>query len=637
MGNFSEIFSPDELYLFSEGTYYRAYEKFGAHAAVRGGVRGVTFAVWAPNARSVSVVGDFNGWDREAHHLRSCGDAGVWEGFVPELTSGSVYKYCVRSRHNGYESLRADPFGAFAEVPPLTASRVWELEPYEWRDQEWMSRRGSSSSHGAPISIYEVHLGSWRRKPEEGGRPLTYRELASELVGYCTEMGFTHVELLPVMEHPFSGSWGYQPLGFFSVTSRFGTPQDFMFLVDALHQAGIGVILDWVPGHFPTDEHGLGYFDGTHLYEHEDPRQGLHQDWGTYVFNFGRNEVLSFLISSAHFWLDKYHVDGIRVDAVASILYLDYSRKEGEWIPNRFGGRENLEGIEFLKRLNISVYERFPNVMMCAEESTAWPMVSRPTYLGGLGFGYKWNMGWMNDILSYFTKDPIHRAYHHHNLTFGLLYAFQENFILPFSHDEVVHGKRSMLDKMPGDPWQRFANLRALYGFMYAHPGKKLLFMGGEFGQWAEWNCETSLDWNLLDHSLHRGLKQWVRDLNRVLRQESALHSMDVDWHGFSWIDCNDHMQSLLAFVRHGRAPLDDLVCVMNLTPVPRFNYRLGVPHSGYWEELLNSDSYFYGGSDLGNNGGVSTEPIPAHQYGQSLSVVLPPLSAVYFRRMRDA
>ncbi|MCC6953982.1 MAG: 1,4-alpha-glucan branching protein GlgB [Deltaproteobacteria bacterium] len=637
MSNASEIFSADELYLFSEGTYFRAYEKFGAHAAVRQGVAGSTFAVWAPNARSVSVVGDFNGWNRDTHSLRSCGDAGVWEGFIPGVGPGAVYKYCVRSHHHGYETLRADPFAAFSEVPPLTASRVWDLEPYEWNDGEWMRKRGKANAHDAPVSIYEVHLGSWRRKPEENARPLTYRELATELVAYCAEMEFTHVELLPVMEHPFSGSWGYQPLGFFSVTSRFGTPQDFMFLVDALHAAGIGVILDWVPGHFPTDEHGLGYFDGTHLYEHADPRQGLHQDWGTYVFNFGRPEVVSFLISSAHFWLEKYHIDGIRVDAVASILYLDYSRKEGEWVPNKFGGRENLEGIEFLKKLNISVYERYPDVMMCAEESTAWPMVSRPTYLGGLGFGYKWNMGWMNDVLSYFTKDPIHRAYHHHNLTFGLLYAFQENFILPFSHDEVVHGKRSMLDKMPGDPWQRFANLRALYGFMYGHPGKKLLFMGGEFGQWSEWNCDASLDWNLLDHSLHRGLKQWVRDLNRLLRNERGLHTLDVDWHGFSWIDCSDHLHSLLAFVRHGSNPMDDVVCVLNFTPVPRFNYRVGVPHSGYWEELLNSDSFFYGGSDLGNNGGVTAEPLPAHQYGQSISIVVPPLGVVFFRRMRGA
>jgi 1,4-alpha-glucan branching enzyme len=625
-------FSEYEIHLFNEGTYYQAYEKLGAQLVEHDGQEGCHFAVWAPNAEAVSVVGDFNNWSTETHKLKAYHSSGIWTGFTPGIALGANYKYHIQSKHYGYSAEKADPYAFFSEVPPKSASRVWYHDGYSWLDSKWMAERHSHNSLNSPISIYELHVGSWRKKVEEDNRSLSYKELAHELAKYVSEMGFTHVELMPVMEHPFDGSWGYQSTGYFSPTSRFGTPQDFMFLIDVLHQYGIGVILDWVPAHFPTDGHGLGFFDGTHLYEHEDPRQGFHQDWGTYVFNFGRNEVVNFLISSALFWFDKFHIDGIRVDAVASMLYNDYSRKEGEWIPNKFGGRENLEAISFLRKLNEVIYSKFPDAMMMAEESTAWPMVSRPTYVGGLGFGFKWNMGWMNDTLSYFSKEPVHRAYHHNNLTFSLLYAFHENFVLPFSHDEVVHQKGSLISKMPGDDWQKFANLRLLYGYMFTHPGKKLLFMGCEFAQWNEWKHSQSLDWHLLDFSSHKGMALLVRDLNRLLRSEGPLHEIDFDPSGFQWIDCNDHAQSVLSYVRRGKNPLHQTVCVFNFTPVPRYNYRLGVSEEGYWEELLNTDSGIYGGSDMGNAGGVMAEKHPMHGQPYSLNLTLPPLSALLFR-----
>ena len=625
-------FTNDEIHLFNEGTYYHAYEKLGAQLTEFNGVEGCHFAVWAPNAESVSLIGDFNSWDKTTHKLTPYYSSGIWTGFASEIALGANYKYFIQSKTYGFSSEKADPFAFFSEAPPKTASRVWYHDGYSWLDSKWMAERENHNSFSSPISVYELHLGSWRKKVEEDNRSLSYKETAHELAKYVSEMGFTHVQILPIMEHPFDGSWGYQTTGYFSPTSRFGTPQDFMFLIDVLHQYSIGVILDWVPAHFPTDGHGLGFFDGTHLYEHEDPRQGFHQDWATYVFNYGRNEVVNFLISSALFWFEKFHIDGIRVDAVASMLYNDYSRKEGEWIPNKFGGRENLEAIAFLRKLNEVVYSRFPDVMMIAEESTAWPMVSRPTYVGGLGFGYKWNMGWMNDTLSYFSKEPVHRAYHHNSLTFSLLYAFQENFILPFSHDEVVHQKGSMITKMPGDNWQKFANLRSLYAYMFTHPGKKLLFMGCEFAQWNEWIHSQSLDWHLLDHAPHKGIAMLVRDLNRLLKSEGPLHEVDFDPAGFEWIDCHDSQQSVLSYVRRGKNPIHQTVCVFNFTPVPRFNYRLGVSESGYWEELLNTDSGIYGGSDLGNAGGVMAENHSKHGHPYSLNLTLPPLSAILFR-----
>ncbi|NDY43359.1 1,4-alpha-glucan branching protein GlgB [Dissulfurirhabdus thermomarina] len=621
-----------DLYLHMEGTFLRAWEKLGAHPGEVDGTRGTWFAVWAPNAERVFVVGDFNGWREGAHELRCRGGSGVWEAFVPGVEKGALYKFVIRSRYNGYRAEKADPYGFFFELRPRSASIVWDLGGHEWGDGEWMAARRERNALDAPISIYEVHLGSWMRAPEEGGRWLTYRELAPRLAAYARDMGFTHVELLPVMEHPLDASWGYQVLGYFAPTSRFGTPQDFMFLVDTLHRAGIGVILDWVPAHFPTDGHGLAFFDGTHLYEHADPRQREHKDWGTFIFNYGRREVAGFLLSNALFWLDVYHVDGLRVDAVASMLYLDYSREEGEWIPNAYGGRENLDAVAFIRRFNEMVYREQPGAFTVAEESTAWPMVSRPTYLGGLGFGYKWNMGWMHDTLLYMSKDPVHRKYHHNNLTFSLLYAFHENFILPFSHDEVVHGKGAMLAKMPGDLWQRFANLRLLYGYMYAHPGKKLLFMGCEIGQWNEWNHDASLDWHLLDYPLHQGLQSWVRDLNHLLRRVPALHEVDFEPSGFSWIDCSDSQQSVLAFLRRGRRPEEVVLAVCNFTPVPRHGYRLGVPAPGPWREVLNSDAECYGGSGQGNMGGVEAEPVPSHGHPWSVVLTLPPLGALFFR-----
>jgi 1,4-alpha-glucan branching enzyme len=628
----TRFLTEDDLYLFGESTQLRAWEKLGAHVVQDGAVVGTRFAVWAPDAERVAVVGDFNGWDDSKHPLSLVGSSGVWEGFVEGVKQGALYKYAVYSRFRGYWANKADPYAFHFELRPSTASRVWDLGGYAWGDGEWMASRSSRNGLDAPLSIYEVHLGSWMRVPDEGHRWLTYRELAPKLADYAREMGFTHVELMPVTEHPFDGSWGYQTVGYYAPTSRFGTPQDFMFLVDTLHQAGVGLILDWVPGHFPRDEHGLGYFDGTHLYEHADPRQGRHPDWDTFVFNFGRNEVRSFLLSNALFWLEVYHIDGLRVDAVASMLYLDYSRKEGEWIPNRYGGRENLEAIDFLRRANEVVFERHPDVLTAAEESTAWPMVSRPTYLGGLGFSLKWNMGWMHDVLRYMSKSPVHRRFHHNDMTFGLLYAFHENFVLALSHDEVVHGKGSLLGKMPGDEWQRFANLRALFGYMFTHPGKKLLFMGGEFGQPSEWSHEHSLEWHRLDEPLPRGLQRWVRDLNTLMRGEPALHELDFDWAGFEWIDANDSEQSVLSFVRWDRARKRPIVVVGNFTPVPRHNYRVGVPLAGVWHEVLNSDAPLYGGSGQGNLGVVETSPVAAHGRYQSVAVTVPPLGVVVFR-----
>jgi 1,4-alpha-glucan branching enzyme len=621
-----------DLYLFGEGTHHRAYEKLGSHPGEMDGQRGVYFAVWAPNAEHVSVIGDFNSWNPRSNPLQVRPAAGIWEGFVPEISSGAIYKYHIQSRERGYQVDKADPYGFAAEIRPSTASRVWDLTSFAWGDVEWMANRAKKNALDAPISIYEMHLGSWRRAPDEGNRQLTYRELADQLPEYLSQAGYTHVEFLPVTEHPFDGSWGYETTGYFAPTSRFGSPTDFMLLVDALHRKGIGVILDWVPAHFPKDEAGLGYFDGTHLYEHADPRQGEQPDWNTFVFNYGRREVQSFLISNALFWLDKYHVDGLRVDAVASMLYLDYGRREGQWIPNRYGGKENIEALHCLREINQQVYAAFPEAMMIAEESTAWPMVSRPVYLGGVGFGFKWNMGWMHDILDYMSKDPVYRSYQHHKITFGLLYAFTENFVLPFSHDEVVYGKRSMLGKMPGDEWQKFANLRLLYGFMFGHPGKKLLFMGGEFGQWSEWNHDTSLDWHLLEHPFHAGLARWVRDLNTLYRGQASLYEVDFDPTGFEWVDCNDFERSVVSFIRKAKDPGNVVLFVCNFTPVPRQNYRVGVPLEGEWKEVLNSDAPLYGGSGQGNMGGIATAPLPIHGRPYSLNMTLPPLGVVVFR-----
>jgi len=626
------LVTADDLFLFNEGNHYRLYEKLGSHVAEVDGVAGCYFAVWAPNAERVSVMGDFNHWDRESHPLHSRGQSGIWECFIPGIGPGSNYKYNVVSRWHGYRAEKADPFAFFAEVPPKTASVVWDLD-YTWDDQEWMQSRQTRNALDAPISIYEIHLGSWRRVPEEGNRSLTYREIARPLAEYAKEMGFTHVEFMPVMEHPFYGSWGYQCTGYFAPTSRYGTPQDFLFLVDTLHQHGIGVILDWVPSHFPTDGHGLSYFDGTHLYEHADPRSGLHPDWDSSIFNYGRHEVRSFLLSSALFWLEKYHADGLRVDAVASMLYLDYSRKEGEWIPNPYGGRENLEALSFLRRLNEAVYQNHPDVQMIAEESTDWPMASRPVHLGGLGFGMKWDMGWMHDTLQYMAHDPIFRKYHHNELTFRTLYAFTENFILSLSHDEVVHGKGSLLGKMPGYDSQKFANLRLLLGYMVGQPGKKLLFMGGEFGQWREWNHDASLDWRLLGYEPHRQLQRYVADLNRLYQSQPALHEADFHYSGFEWIDFHDWEQSILCFLRRAKDPQDFLVVVCNFTPVLRTDYRTGVPEDGYYRELLNSESAGYGGSNLGNCGGVRAEAIPSHGRPYSLRLTVPPLSVTVFKR----
>ncbi len=623
------LLTDQDLYLFNEGNHLRLYEKMGAHVVTLGGTEGTNFAVWAPNASSVAVMGDFNGWNKESHPLKQRGSSGIWEGFVPGVLEGGNYKYFIVSRYNGHTAEKADPFAFCSETPPKTASVVRSLD-YGWGDAEWMKARGARNGLKSPVSIYEVHLGSWMRVPEEGNRPLSYRELADRLTAYVKDAGFSHVEFLPVTEHPFYGSWGYQTIGYFSPTSRYGSPQDLMYLIDRLHQAGIGVILDWVPAHFPTDPHGLAFFDGTHLYEHADPRQGYHPDWKSSIFNFGRNEVKSFLLSSAMFWLDKYHADGLRVDAVASMLYLDYSRKAGEWIPNKHGGNENLEAIAFLKQFNHVVYENYPDAQTYAEESTAWPMVSRPTYLGGLGFGLKWDMGWMHDTLDYFARDPVYRKYHHNSLTFRMLYAWGENFTLPLSHDEVVHGKGSLLAKMAGDDWQKFANLRLLYGAMYAQPGQKLLFMGGEFAQWGEWKHDTSLDWHQAGHGPHAGMRQWVKDLNTLYRVEPAMHELNCSPAGFEWIDANDSQQSVTAFLRKdssGRVVL----AVCNFTPLARLDYRVGVPSEGFWKELLNSDAPSYWGGGMGNFGGAHAEQVQAHGRQYSLKITLPPLSILFF------
>ena len=626
------LLSNHDFYLFNEGSHYRIYQKLGAHVMTVDGQEGTCFGVWAPNAREVSVIGDFNGWDGHAHQLAPRGNSGIWEGFLPGLGKGTMYKFHIVSQHNGHIGDKADPVGVMHEHPPRTASVVWDLS-YDWADSSWMAGRIHKQSGHAPMSIYEVHLGSWMRIPEDDNRSLSYREIAPKLADYAKRMNFTHVELLPIMEHPFYGSWGYQTTGYFAPTSRYGTPQDFMYFVEHLHQNGIGVILDWVPSHFPSDAHGLAYFDGTHLYEHADWRKGFHPDWNTYIFNYGRNEVRSFLMSSAMFWLDKYHIDGLRVDAVASMLYLDYSRKDGEWIPNQYGGRENLEAIDFLRRFNLEAYKEHPDIVTMAEESTAWPMVSRPTYVGGLGFGYKWDMGWMHDTLSYMQHQPIHRQYHHNQLTFRSLYGFTENFVLPLSHDEVVHGKGSLIGKMPGDEWQKFANLRVLYGYMYGQSGKKLLFMGTEFGQIREWAHDTSLEWHVLQYRVHSGVQKWVEQLNRVYREEAGLHELDNDPAGFEWVDANDSGASVLSFLRKGKSAWDTVLVVCNFTPVPREKYVVGVPFDGYWRELLNSDAGEYGGSNVGNGGGVQAQDIPAHGRPHSLQLTLPPLSVLFLKR----
>jgi 1,4-alpha-glucan branching enzyme len=620
-----------DLHLAGEGRHERLWERLGAHVRQVEGVTGTAFAVWAPNARSVSVAGDFNGWDGRLHPMRSLGASGIWELFVPGVDEGSRYKYAVQKR-DGSLTLKADPYGQATEVPPANASVVYAPN-HKWSDADWLEGRRTSmaSPQAMPMTIYEVHLGSWRRNPLEGNRSLTYRELADELADYAVDLGFTHVELLPVMEHPYSGSWGYQVTGFFAPTARFGPPDDFRAFVDRLHERGLGVLLDWVPGHFPRDEWALARFDGTALYEHDDPRRGSHPDWGTLVFNHGRREVRNFLLSNALYWLQQFHADGLRVDAVASMLYLDYSRREGEWLPNQYGGNEDLDAVSFLQELNQVVHGMEPGVISAAEESTAWPGVSRPIYLGGLGFGFKWNMGWMHDTLDYMQRDPVYRQYHHHQLTFSLMYAFSENFILPLSHDEVVHGKGSLLRKMPGDRWQQLANLRSLYGYMWAHPGKKLLFMGGELAQEREWDVEGSLDWHLLEQPEHAGVRSLVRDLNRVYREEPALWEVDFEPAGFRWLEPNDAANNVIAFARLGRGETRPVVCVCNFAPVPRYGYRVGMPRAGAWRELLNTDSSYYGGSDVGNLGVIEAEGMPWHDQPFSAEVTLPPLGVVWF------
>jgi 1,4-alpha-glucan branching enzyme len=631
---YGRVILDEALYLFGEGKHTRVYDTFGAHPMRIGTAEGVHFAVWAPNAERVSVVADFNNWDGRMHPMRSLGSSGVWEIFVPAARAGHRYKFEIRSKQ-GEILIKIDPFGFAFEVPPLSASVVTR-STYEWGDAEWFRQRAEAGNWFArPMAIYEVHLGSWARVPEENDRYLTYRELAARLIPYVREMGYTHIELLPVMEHPFSGSWGYQVTGFYAPTSRFGAPDDFRAFVDACHRNGIGVILDWVPGHFPKDAHALARYDGTALYEHADPRQGEHRDWGTLIFNYGRNEVRNFLLANALFWLNEFHADGLRVDAVASMLYLDYSRHAGDWVPNRFGGRENLEAIEFLRQLNTLTHAQQPGSITVAEESTAWPSVSRPTYVGGLGFTYKWNMGWMNDTLEYIRKDPIYRRFEHWHLTFSLIYAFTENFILPFSHDEVVHSKGSMWEKMPGDDWQKAASLRALYGFLYTHPGKKLMFMGMEFGQGREWNYDTSIDWAVVGHPLQSGVRRFVKDLNRVYGAERALWEIDFEYPGFSWIDCNDHENSVISFMRRARDQDDLVVVLVNFTPVPRDGYRIGVPIPGGYVEVLNSDGDAYGGSNVGNGGLVFTQPIASHGHAQSLYLTLPPLGFLLLKPSR--
>lgn len=628
--NFPFLLSDFDLYLIGEGTHHGQYEKLGAHPREIAGVRGVQFAVWAPNAVRVSIVGDFNQWDGRRNPMQPRESSGVFEIFMPEVEPGAVYKYEIRPRNSPLPILKADPYGFYAELRPKSGSVVFDLEGYDWGDAEWMEARREKHWLAQPINVYEVHAGSWRKR--DGHYWLSYRELADELIPYVKELGYTHIEFLPLMEHPFDGSWGYQTVGYFAATSRYGTPHDLMYFIDRAHQNGLGVILDWTPAHFPSDAHGLGEFDGTHLYEHADPKQGRHPDWGTYVFNYSRNEVQNFLLASAIFWMDKYHVDGLRVDAVASMLYLDYSRKSGEWVPNEYGGRENLAAIALLKRINEVVHSRFPGALMIAEESTSWPMVSRPTYLGGLGFTLKWNMGWMNDSLKYFEQDPIYRKYQQNQLTFSMLYAFNENFVLPLSHDEVVHGKGSLIGKMPGDDWQKFANLRLLYAYQYAHPGKKMLFMGGEFAQRNEWNHDVQLSWDLLAYKPHRGIQQLVRDLNSLMQRERSLYENDFDWRGFEWLDCNDADSSVLSFMRRANNERDVVVVVANFTPVSRENYRVGVPAAGRYLEILNTDSEVYGGTNAGNLGGVNSDPIPWLGRENSIALKLPPLGVLFLK-----
>jgi len=633
-GSTFSLLSETDLYLFNEGNHYKLYDRLGAHPVKTGDGDGVYFAVWAPNAREVSVTGDFNDWNRDSHRLRPRGVSGIWDGVIKGVPAGSTYKYYIVSQYNDYRVEKADPFAFFSETPPKTASIVWDLE-YTWNDSEWMRERHAKNRLDVPVSIYEVHLGSWRRVPEEDNRPLTYREIAPRLARYVNQLGFTHVEFLPVMEHPFYGSWGYQTTGYFAPTGRYGTPQDLMYLIDYLHRYNIGVILDWVPSHFPDDPHALGFFDGTHLYEHKNPVQGIHPDWNSYLFNYDRNEVRSFLKSSALFWLEKYHADGLRMDAVASILYLDYGRKEGEWIPNKDGGRENLGAVAFLKQLNEIIYAEKPDVQTIAEESTAWPMVSRPTYAGGLGFGLKWDMGWMHDTLVYMTRNPIYRSHHQNDLTFRMVYAFSENYTLPLSHDEVVHGKASLLSKMPGDDWQKFANLRLLLGYFYSQPGKKLLFMGGEFGQRREWSHEDSLEWHLLEYPPHSGVQEWVTDLNWLYRDHPALYEFDCDPAGFDWIDTSDHAHSIISFIRRGHAKDEPVVVVCNFTPETHFRYDIGVPLPGTWEEILNSDDAKYGGSGQSNHTPLTASDTGKHSLPHSITLTIPPLAVIFLKKQK--
>ena len=622
------LLTNDDLHLFNEGNHFHLYEKMGAHKIE--GMQGTYFAVWAPNAEEVHLVGDFNGWEKGRHFLKPVQKSGIWEGFFPEINKGDIYKYHIQSRQNGYRVEKADPFAMLCETPPKTGSIVWDLA-YSWEDQHWMDQgRERHNLLNRPVSIYEMHLGSWKRKSENS--MLTYRELAPLLTEYLKTMEFTHVEFLPVMEHPFYGSWGYQCTGYFAPSSRYGTPQDFMFLIDTLHQNNIGVILDWVPSHFATDEFALGKFDGTHIYEHADEKQGFHPDWGSYIFNYGRDEVSSFLISNALYWLKVFHVDGLRVDAVASMLYLDYSRKKGEWIPNVHGGRENLEAIGFLRKFNEQVYKNHPHTQTMAEESTDWPMVSKPTYVGGLGFGMKWDMGWMHDTLKYMQNDPVHRKFHHDQLTFRMLYAYHENFVLPLSHDEVVHGKGSLLSRMPGDDWQKFANLRLLFGYMFAQPGKKLLFMGGEFGQWAEWDHDKSLDWHLLEYPNHKGLQSFMKGLNHLYINEPALHENEFSPEGFEWIDGSDSQQCVLVFMRKGVSPDDRIIVALNFTPVPRVDYRIGVPCEGAWKEMLNSDAEEFGGGGVGNPQSIQSDSKSWHGQPFSVNLSLPPLAVIFLK-----
>jgi 1,4-alpha-glucan branching enzyme len=629
--SFLPVLGDYDMFLYGQGNHYKIYEKLGAHIITHQGVRGTLFAVWAPSAKRVSVIGDFNQWDGRRHMMRNRGSSGMWELFVPHLGQDLLYKYEIRTQDDVILT-KADPFAFRFEKRPRTAAVVHDLDNYQWSDEKWMNERENSTPLDKPIAVYEVHPGSWRRREDEDNRWLTYDEMTGELIPYVKSMGYNYIELLPVSEHPFDGSWGYQVTGYYAVTSRFGTPEEFMGFVDKCHQEGIGVILDWVPAHFPKDSYALEYFDGTHLYEHEDPRQGIHKDWDTLIFNYGRNEVKNFLVANALFWLDKYHIDGLRVDAVASMLYLDYSREEGEWVPNKYGGRENLDAIEFIKNLNSKVYEFFPGTMTIAEESTAWPGVTLPVHLGGLGFMFKWNMGWMHDMLSFMSQDPIYRRYHMDKLTFALLYAFNENFILPLSHDEVVHGKASLLSKMPGDDWQKFANLRLLLGYMYGEPGKKMLFMGSEIGQWSEWDHDRSLEWDLLQYEPHRKILDYVKELNRIYHSEPAMYEIDFSGKGFEWIDFRDADSSVVSFIRRGSAPEDLLVFVFNFTPVPKEKYRIGVPVEGFYREVLNSDSSDFGGSNIGLGGGISADRSKSHGMPFSLNLDIPPLGLLILK-----